>query len=121
MRIPIIVVSRVKKACGSFRNSESTSSDSESQPLFPSDIQIQNRENPYCCLFLIFLLLMFIVGSVVGAGIFFLNSDGKNKSLIFSIVVSLLNIHACLYNGLVILTILLGFKELNYFSVQFFA
>jgi hypothetical protein len=88
MRIPIIVVSRVKKACGSFRNSESTSSDSESQPLFPSDIQIQNRENPYCCLFLIFLLLMFIVGSVVGAGIFFLNSDGKNKSLMFNIFYS---------------------------------
>ena len=81
MRIPIIVVSRVKKTCGSSRNSDSTSIDSESQPLFPSDIQIiQNRGNPYCCLFLIFLLLMFIVGGVVGAGIFFWNSDGKNKS-----------------------------------------
>ena len=88
MRIPIIVVSRVKKACGSFRNSDSTSSDSESQPLFQSDVQIQNRQNPYCCLFLIFLLLMFLVGSVVGAGIFFLNSDGKNKSLMVYIKVS---------------------------------
>ena len=77
MRIPIIVVSRVKKACGSSRNSDSTSIDSESQPLFSSDEQIQNHGNPYCCLFLIFLLLMFLVGSVVGAGIFFWNSDGK--------------------------------------------
>ena len=82
MRIPIIVVSRVKKACGSSRNSDSTSSDSESLPLFSSDGQIQNHGNPYCCLFLIFLLLMFIVGGVVGAGIFFWNSDGKNKSSI---------------------------------------
>ena len=88
MGIPIIVVSRVKKTCsGSSRNSDSTSIDSESQPLFPSDIQIiQNRGNPYCCLFLIFLLLMFIVGGVVGAGIFFLNSDGKNTILIVSII-----------------------------------
>ena len=93
MRIPIIVVSRVKKACGSSRNSDSTSSDSESQPLFTTDVQIQNHGNPYCCLFLIFLLLMFLVGGVVGAGIFFLNSDGKNKSLMVYIVVSLLNIH----------------------------
>ena len=82
MRIPIIVVSRVKKACGSSRSSDSTSIDSESQPLFTSDVQIQNHGNPYCCLFLIFLLLMFIVGGVVGAGIFFWNSDGKNKSSI---------------------------------------
>ena len=88
MGIPIIVVSRVKKTCGSSRNSDSTSIDSESQPLFPySDIQIiQNRGNPYCCLFLIFLLLMFIVGGVVGAGIFFLNSDGKNTILIVFII-----------------------------------
>ena len=86
MGVPIIVVSRVKKTCGSSRNSDSTSIDSESQPLFPSDIQIQNRGNPYCCLFLIFLLLMFIVGGVVGAGIFFLNSDGKNTILIVSII-----------------------------------
>ena len=93
MRIPIIVVSRVKKACGSYRNSDSTASDSESQPLFTTDVQIQNHGNPYCCLFLIFLLLMFLVGGVVGAGIFFLNSDGKNKSLMVYIVVSLLNIH----------------------------
>ena len=86
MGIPVIVVSRVKKTCGSSRNSDSTSIDSESQPLFPSDIQIQNRGNPYCCLFLIFLLLMFIVGGVVGAGIFFLNSDGKNTILIVTII-----------------------------------
>ena len=87
MRIPIIVVSRVKKACGSYRNSDSTASDSESQPLFTTDVQIQNPGNPYCCLFLIFLLLMFLVGGVVGAGIFFLNSDGKNKSLMVYIKV----------------------------------
>ena len=100
MRIPIIVVSRVKKACGSSRNSDSTSIDSESQPLFPSDEQIQNHGNPYCCLFLIFLLLMFLVGSVVGAGIFFWNSDGKNKSSIKLVNVLLHNFFV-IYFGMI--------------------
>ena len=108
MGIPIIVVSRVKKTCGSSRNSDSTSIDSESQPLFPSDIQIQNRGNPYCCLFLIFLLLMFIVGGVVGAGIFFLNSDGKNTILIVSIISCFI---ACTKGLLYVLTILISFKK----------